>query len=107
MEFAECEGYQRVLAEEEAKARQTPQLRAARVRSFQLTWLRTVQVDRKARKGREERPTDSRGPEGRNLETEPTRSASPIPRECFLFVLVRSGRWKSDGSDLRDAREPL
>jgi hypothetical protein len=27
MEFAECEGYQRVLAEEEAKARQTPQLR--------------------------------------------------------------------------------
>jgi hypothetical protein len=27
MEFAECEGYQRVLAEEEAKAGQTPQLR--------------------------------------------------------------------------------
>ena len=27
MDFSECEGYQRVLAEEEAKARQTPELR--------------------------------------------------------------------------------
>ena len=27
MDFAECEGYQRVLAGEEAKARQTPELR--------------------------------------------------------------------------------